>query len=78
MTTEINDGGPAFPHIANWPDKVCNDLNAPGMSLRDWFAGMALSGIQANPKNAQTDITEDSKLAYETADAMLVEREKSK
>ena len=38
-----NDGGPAFPRSgipSNWNATVKN-----GMSLRDWFAGMALNGI---------------------------------
>ena len=41
MTTEINDGGSAFP--------VRNDQYPEfnGMSLRDWFAGHALSAMIA-------------------------------
>ena len=50
--------------------------SAKGMSLRDWFAGMALQGIIANPANNQRDIQQDAALAYETADAMLKAREK--
>jgi hypothetical protein len=39
-----NDGGPAFPVIAE------NGLGhvADGMSLRDWFAGQALAGFLAD------------------------------
>lgn len=40
MADKINDGGPAFPRSAN----DC-DNGAPGMSLRDWFAGMAMQAI---------------------------------
>lgn len=41
----------------------------PGMTLRDWFAGQALSGILANP---MLDPSEDlTAAAYEQADAML-------
>lgn len=60
----------------------------PGMSLRDWFAGQALSGLLAN-----VDVTRNSRdvktgsesilpvhalgiSAYYLADAMLAEREK--
>jgi hypothetical protein len=32
-----NDGGPAFP-VSSWFD-------FKGMTLRDWFAGMALQGV---------------------------------
>ena|GEM_PF-2051340 len=48
--SEKPDGGPAFPHDA---DYVRNELGgyqfqvefAPGMSLRDWFAGQAMQAI---------------------------------
>ncbi|PRD80479.1 hypothetical protein C6P76_29335 [Burkholderia multivorans] len=58
---KINDGGPAFP--ATWVND--SDLNAiapngqvcppfssiplPGMSLRDYFAAKALTGLLAEP-----------------------------
>lgn len=37
-----NDGGPAFPVIAQF------DVFSSGMTLRDWFAGQALAGLCAN------------------------------
>ena len=40
-----------------------------GMSLRDWFAGQAASGLQGDPVDA-------AEWAYRFADAMLAEREK--
>ena len=47
-----------------------------GMSLRDWFAGMAMSGDYpasvGNPRTANNFAKE----AYRLADAMLVERNK--
>ncbi len=40
MADKINDGGSAFPQRAyGQPDQ------SPGMSLRDWFAGMAMQAI---------------------------------
>lgn len=39
MSEEINNGGPAFP--LGTIDGYVNS----GMSLRDWFAGMALQGV---------------------------------
>lgn len=45
----------------------------PGLTKREWFAGMALSGIIANinsrPKNV--DATFASKQAYRFADGMI-------
>lgn len=37
------EGGPAFPH----GDREHG--GHPGMTLRDWFAGMALAGTSADP-----------------------------
>jgi len=39
--SEINDGGPAFPVSMHYDSD-----SYFGMSLRDWFAGMALQSIQ--------------------------------
>ena len=65
MTDKINDGGPAFPHQ--------KEDGSPywGMSLRDWFAGQALSasGLTADPKLT-------AEWAYLYADAMLEVRKK--
>ena len=64
-TKQIDDGGPAVP------------LEAPryepefGMSLRDWFAGQALSGLLADPEIGMVNAVD---LAYEYAHAMLVRR----
>ena len=38
-----NDGGPAFPLYLSDYERICD-----GMSLRDWFAGMAIQGMLAN------------------------------
>ena len=58
-----NDGGQAFPggHPPN------------GMSLRDWFAGMALQGlIDPRAMSPGTEILAEK--SYSFADAMLAER----
>ena len=76
-------GGPAFPHpplrfdsreeAEEWRKYLV------GMSLRDWFAGMALSGMTRIdgrgffPKDTAHDI---SGWCFQIADAMLKEREK--
>lgn len=75
-----HDGGPAFPVTAE------NGLGhvADGMSLRDWFAGQALTGICANAEEAKAmrnvgtadtiNIYVDA--SYRIADAMLAWRQK--
>lgn len=47
--TKRNDGGPAFPRSYTTALEAAQGLGESGMSLRDWFAGMALQGICANP-----------------------------
>jgi len=79
------DGGAAFPAIlAVSEDGQLRHSNIPGMSLRDWFAGMALAGMiakygvsddlnglmtQSTPNCQATD-------SYALADAMIVRRKK--
>ena len=46
--TEQNDGGPAFPHMEETNDGRVEVTNY-GMSLRDWFAGQALTGWLSGP-----------------------------
>ena len=75
-----NDGGPAFPGIAldgpHPPNGWVRAAESPGMSLRDWFAGQALSGLLADPEmNAPPEPV--AKVAYSYADAMLAERAKA-
>jgi hypothetical protein len=70
----VNDPIYAFP---NTPKNVPNF----GMTLRDWFAGQALSGLLVNgfmPNQAPqgTGIFDYARAAYFLADAMLLEREK--
>lgn len=76
MNTPPNDGGPAFPS---------QELAFQGMTLRDWFAGMTLSGMFANETiheglQAMTKKTGESvakiraDYCYEIADAMLAKR----
>ena len=46
----------------------------PGISLRDYFAGCALTGLLVDTSLSQAAVVT---FAYEVADAMLKEREKS-
>ncbi len=81
-----DDGGAAFPVS----DEPGNFPLERGMSLRDWFAGMALQGVlaldssdvarkataQMAKKFGEATPEVYSALAYELADAMLAAREK--
>lgn len=61
------DGGPAFG--VHHPDIL---PGYQGMTLRDWFAGMALQGLIINPRSVCVDCPISAR-AYELADAMLKE-----
>jgi len=66
----VKDGGPAFPN--DGPDFRSNFT---GMSLRDWFAGQAVTGLLSTGDFATWgEVAED---AYAFADAMLAERAKA-
>ena len=60
------DGGPAFPY-----DNA--DEGHAGMSLRDWFAGMAMHQIFVG--GGWSEYKNVAREAYVIADAMLKEKE---
>lgn len=64
----------AFPHLA--PHDPSLSYIACGMTLRDWFAGQVLASAAALPFG-EGDCLYRAKVAYEQANAMLAEREKS-
>jgi hypothetical protein len=72
MSAPINDGGPAFPSVGEGFGNP--SYSAPGMTLRDWFAGQALAGALADPTCDLSPI-ELAKKIYEFADAKLAARE---
>ena len=86
MSALPNDGGPAFPRTVflqstgeAWSTTKMM-LPQSGMTLRDWFAGMALSTSaifigerEATPAEAAVEL---AYFAHLIADAMLAEREK--
>lgn len=70
--TKKDDGGQTFPHSDDAPV-----VPWQGMTLRDWFAGQALTGIMAarrpDPYSGFTPTI--SAQAYALADAMLKARD---
>lgn len=76
--TKPFDGGPAFPvHGGHHPDDdPRNHTLGGGMTLRDWLAGQALTGIAANTDWwACAEVDQVARQAYEIADAMLAARD---
>jgi hypothetical protein len=70
---QIDDGGQAFPHTHTSSLGISWQT---GMSLRDWFAGMALQGLMAKTNVQYATAAIDARAAYETADAMIEARKK--
>ncbi len=70
---QMRDGGPAFPHVIEEEYDTGYHLTDvhEGMTLRDWFAGQALSRLV---HVGERDPDEVAELAYAIADAMLNER----
>lgn len=88
MSSERNDGGPAFPFgtrvtSENYQgDEMVLESNQAGMSLRDWFAGHAMAAIIGRPITDYPDgetpsLSEVADDAFRYADAMIAERSKS-
>lgn len=76
---KIEDGGPAFPSEQGCTDQGWNQTYAPGMSLREWYAGQALIGIIVGNAIIDANRQEQSRanpetfaaVAQEIANAML-------
>lgn len=90
MTT-IKDGGPAFPRLGSLhdcrPGEKIAKYSADGMSLRDYFAGLAMQAWLGDNQSCRSlagvaekkGIPADEYIAtqaYAMADAMLAQREK--
>lgn len=80
-----DDGGPAFPLPSG---EFLGEDRTTGMSLRDYFAGQAMTavgrtyfGSEDNPVADQLGkptFAEEARRCYEWADAMLAERTKQR
>lgn len=70
---------PAFPSQGFGSDGLPMESPSYGMSLRDWFAGQALTGALAGGEYAISGGTEEhiAALAYNFADAMITARTES-
>ena len=77
MTHSQKDVGPAF------PCRMSLDSRENGMSLRDWFAGQALTGLCATETEEDRQRADDDPVtayrifaiqAYLLADAMIEQR----
>ena len=74
----VGDGGPAFPGEKAMRFGQTNDCNE-GMTLRDYFASKAISGMMGEIHSYGQDISPDTlenyaKSAYRLADALLAAR----
>ncbi len=75
--TTINDGGPAFPFTPTDRTGQCGPVE-PGMSLRAYFAGQALTGLLANSEGERTFHEIDwAVCAVRQADALIAELNKT-
>jgi hypothetical protein len=71
----IINGGQAFPVPAVFIPECGPLAGESGMTLRDWFAGQALSGLCSTERYADPVIEEHIAFtAYAIADAMLKTR----
>jgi len=68
--TKHRDGGPAFPY--GQPNVT--ERFSEGMSLRDYFAAAALSGLLSNKEGYDRGYAFASEEAYHYADEMLIAR----
>jgi hypothetical protein len=77
MNTLQNNGGAAFPQpqgtFNGTPYSSREVEGDSGMTLRDYFAGQAVSGLYADAKYTGSHV-EAAKCCYDLADAMLAER----
>jgi len=93
MSSLINNGGPAFPRGTKWAldGSICQK-GSVGMTLRDWFAGLAMQSQVMTDMvpgaacdalvNAAIDAEECpafrlAKNSYSIADAMLAARKEA-
>jgi len=73
--TDKPENPPAFPLLDQGGDgNLC--MRDPGMSLRDWFAGLTMQGMHAHCDDTLAGGKYIAIYAYQMADAMLAERQR--
>lgn len=74
--SEDRTGGPAFPvrRVVQDGDVRYDDVIL-GMTLRDWFAGMAMQGYIAHGTPSDVSFRDVAEKSYLMADAMIERRE---
>lgn len=73
MTTK-DTSGPVYPCLERGGNGL--DLTHPGMTLRQWYAGLAMQGMLACPVQPQSGPDMFARDAFAMADAMLAEGNK--
>lgn len=80
MSDINNDGGPAYP-VSVGTGPLSANFSSPGMSLRDWYVGLAMQGLLSNPNiirpKDHTDKQGHARMAkacFVYADSMISER----
>lgn len=81
MSDAMSDGGPAFPrqHAVADANDPAFKIGAIGMSLRDYFAAAALTGLCASFDGPCLDdafVEGVARRSFDVADAMLAARER--
>lgn len=74
--SNIDDGGPAFPNTPDMMQSANLGFDGAGMSLRDWFAGQAISTLINKCEDSYGAWTPSNVAAgcYAVADAMIAAR----
>ncbi len=76
MSAPVNTGGPAFPTAEQrFSNGTLNVEATYGMTLRDYFAAMAMQGVCASGPGNHVTNEHIASEAYAIADAMLKARE---
>jgi hypothetical protein len=70
----INDGGTAFPHTT--VNNMGGFVLQPGMTYRQWLAGMAMQGLVSNPDVSLSNLPILARQSLDIADAMIAEQKK--
>jgi len=79
----MNKNPPAFPGYGSekigTKDSDWEDIDYPGMTLLDWFAGQVVSGIYASYRYKTSEgftYEQAASWSYKAAKAMITERQK--